>query len=391
MRLILRTGLGILVILIGLGAFAYFAPMTASRFVWPVLEAIVLDEPFVGITTDGAPEPGLFTIESTGVSTAPVVQSARRFIATLSDEQQARVMFPVDDLEWRRWANVHISTRQGVGFVEYDEEQAQAAFDLIASGLSARGFRTARDIMRLEGHLADLKNNNTEYGEQRYWLTIMGEPSATEPWGWQLDGHHLIINFFVLGDQVVMTPTFMGSEPPRADTGRYAGTSILDDELSAGLALINSLDDEQRLAAVLATDKTANNNRGELFRDNAVVPYQGLPLARLTSEQNRLALELVSLYVDQMRPGHAEVRMAEILRHWHDTRFAWVGETTADAVFYYRIHSPVVLIEYDHQLPVALPGPSIPTRDHVHTVVRTPNGNDYGKDLLAQHLSNHPH
>jgi hypothetical protein len=25
------------------------------------------------------------------------------------------------------------------------------------------------------------------------------------------------------------------------------------------------------------------------------------------------------------------------------------------------------------------------TRDHVHTVVRTPNGNDYGADLLRQH------
>jgi hypothetical protein len=27
-----------------------------------------------------------------------------------------------------------------------------------------------------------------------------------------------------------------------------------------------------------------------------------------------------------------------------------------------------------------------PTRDHIHTIVRTPNGNDYGKDLLRQHL-----
>ena len=45
----------------------------------------------------------------------------------------------------------------------------------------------------------------------------MGTPSETEPWGWQLDGHHLVINYFVLGDQVVMTPAFMGSEPVSAD------------------------------------------------------------------------------------------------------------------------------------------------------------------------------
>lgn len=33
----------------------------------------------------------------------------------------------------------------------------------------------------------------------------------------------------------------------------------------------------------------------------------------------------------------------------------------------------------------------IPTRDHIHVVVRTPNGNDYGKDLLRQHLLQHAH
>ncbi len=135
---------------------------------------------------------------------------------TLDAQQQRRVAFAVDDLEWRRWANIHISTRQGVGFLEFNQVQTKAAFDLIAAGLSARGFQTARDIMRLEGHLSDLMNNTEEYSEKRYWITLMGEPSTTEPWGWQLDGHHLIVNFFVLDDQVVMTPVFMGSEPPQA-------------------------------------------------------------------------------------------------------------------------------------------------------------------------------
>jgi hypothetical protein len=45
----------------------------------------------------------------------------------------------------------------------------------------------------------------------------------------------------------------------------------------------------------------------------------------------------------------------------------------------------VILIEFDHQTPVALPGPREPGRRHIHSVVRTPNGNDYGKDLLWQH------
>ena len=122
-----------------------------------------------------------------------------------------------------------------------------------------------------------------------------------------------------------------------------------------------------------------------------MVPLEGLRLAGLEAEQRRLAEQLVRVYVDNLRPEHAEIRMAEILAHWDDTYFAWVGGTGEDAVFYYRLQSPVIMIEFDHQSPVALGDASIPTRRHIHTVVRTPNGNDYGRDLLRQHLAQRLH
>ena len=86
--------------------------------------------------------------------------------------------------------------------------------------------------------------------------------------------------------------------------------------------------------------------------------------------------------------------MDEVQEHLEDTWFGWVGAVSDDAVFYYRIHSPVLLIEFDHQSPVGtrkLNRSRKPTRDHIHVIVRTPNGNDYGKDLLRQHLENHAH
>ena len=86
--------------------------------------------------------------------------------------------------------------------------------------------------------------------------------------------------------------------------------------------------------------------------------------------------------------------MADVRAHLGRTYFAWIGPTDANSVFYYRIHSPVILIEFDHQRPVGtrhLLDPSRPTRQHIHAVVRTPNGNDYGKDLLRQHYLQHPH
>ena len=154
---------------------------------------------------------------------------------------------------------------------------------------------------------------------------------------------------------------------------------------------MDSLSEDQKNDAVLSWEKTGNNNRGELFQDNAIVPYQGLRLNALTKAQRQLAIALVRQYTGQIRPGHDEIKLAEVLDHWDQTYFSWVGGTDSDAVFYYRVHSPVVMIEFDQQPPVALDAPDVPSRDHVHTVVRTPNGNDYGKDLLRQHLLEHAH
>ena len=124
-------------------------------------------------------------------------------------------------------------------------------------------------------------NDFVQYGEWFYWITVMGTPSATEPWGWQIDGHHVIINYYVQGDQVVMTPTFVGSEPVTATSGKYAGTSVLQDEQNRGLAFMNSLDAAARAKATVAAAKTGNNNRTEAFKDNVVIPYEGVKASEL--------------------------------------------------------------------------------------------------------------
>jgi hypothetical protein len=290
--------------------------------------------------------------------------------------------------------NQHFYVRQGVGFNDMDATQREAALGLLSASLSAKGLTLTRDIMRLNHTLGELNGNNfEEYGEWLYWITVMGTPSATEPWGWQLDGHHLIINYFVLGDQVVMTPLFVGSEPVTAESGKYKGTSILQQEQDAGLALAQGLNTTQRAAAVLEVSKAGNNNLSEAFKDNIVLDYAGVPVRTFTPAQKEQLLRLVGLFVGNMKEGHARVRMSEVEAHLDSTYFAWIGGMTPDAVFYYRIHSPVILIEFDHQRPANLRHlfGNNPTRQHIHAVVRTPNGNDYGKDLLRQHYSKHRH
>jgi hypothetical protein len=353
-----------------------------------------LAEPFKGVTTDGKVVPGLFPVRSTGVSTAPVRQAADAFLAALTEPQRARTTFPVNDPEWRKWMNQHFYIRQGTSFKEMNETQREAAFNLLRASLSAKGLKQTRDIMRLNHTLGELNDNNFEdYGEWLYWITVRGKPSDKEPWGWQLDGHHHNINYFVLGDQVVMTPTFMGSEPVIANSGKYQGTAVLQDEQGKGLALINALDEAQRRKAIVQVSKTRNNNVGEAFKDNVVLDYAGIRAAEFTAKQKGQLLDLLNEFVGNMRDGHAKVKMDEVRQHLDDTRFAWIGGTESNSVFYYRIHSPVVLIEFDHQSPIALRHleRGKPTREHIHSVIRTPNGNDYGKDLLRQHYKEHPH
>jgi hypothetical protein len=192
----------------------------------------------------------------------------------------------------------------------------------------------------------------------------------------------------VLGDQVVMTPTFMGSEPVSAASGRYAGTAVLEVEQDSALAFMQSLSDAQRRVAIVDPAKGSGANLAEMFRDNVVVAYEGIAATALDKAQRDRLLELIAAYVGNMDAGHAAVKMEEIRAHLDTTYFAWKGEAGPDAVFYYRIQSPVIYIEFDHQGPVALDGPrGVATRRHIHSVVRTPNGNDYGKDLLREHYA----
>lgn len=354
-----------------------------------------LAAPFKGITTNGEVVPGLFEIKPSGVSTGAVRTAAESFLASLSPVQLARMIYPVDDLEWRKWMNQHFYARQGVCFAEMTDSQREAAFGLVRASLSARGFELTRNIMRLNETLAELSGDHDFLGEWLYYMQVFGKPSATEPWGWKLEGHHAIINYFVLGDQVVMTPLFIGSEPVKAPSGKYKGLEILQQEQNGGLQLLNALSDAQRRQAILNFSKTGNNNLTEAFKDNVVIEYAGLRTNELAESARRSFRDLINLYIGNMDEGHARAKMDEVDRHIENTWFTWIGGTQHDSVFYYRIQSPVILIEFDHQRPANLSkfaaDPMKPTRQHIHCVVRTPNGNDYGKDLLRQHYLAQPH
>jgi hypothetical protein len=161
-------------------------------------------------------------------------------------------MFPLDASERRSWFNVHMNFfRHGVMLEDLPTAQRELGLDLLRATLSSRGFTQARDIMRLNEVLAQASGSHDEFGEWPYFISIFGTPSPDEPWGWQYDGHHIAVNCMVFGDEMVLTPTFMGSEPCKVTSGPFAGIEVFGPEQQVGLDLIRSLDAKQHETAVL--------------------------------------------------------------------------------------------------------------------------------------------
>jgi hypothetical protein len=359
--------------------------------------------PFAGITTDGRVIPDLFSLQPSDAPTPAMVAAANAVLAAASPAQRTALSYPIDSDLWRRWQNTELYVENyGLRLDEASEPMREAVMGVLRASLSPKGYDTSRAVMRLNRFLGDLVGCPAVLGEWSYTFCLFGEPSASEPWGWQLFGHHLTLNCLILGRQMVLTPAFLGAEPSYADAGPFAGTSLFEDEERAGLALMHSLSPEQQRQAIVAHSMVGgdlppgrrhfadNLHLGGAHQDNRVIPYEGLQGRGLSALQRRALLDLIAAYVAPLPPGPLAARMDEIERHLGDTHFCWIGGYEETSPFYYRIQSPVVLIEFDHHAGVFLTNAE-PAKFHVHTIVRTPNGNDYGIDLLRLHYANAAH
>jgi len=362
-----------------------------------------LSTPFKGVTTDGNIVPGLFEIRPEAAPTRQILDAVFAFLAHLSPEQRNKVCLALHSRERQLWQN-SIARYEDFG-LRLDEAPSllkEAAMAVVKASLSAAGYQKTRNLMKLNAFLGDLVGAPRLLGEWCYQLHLFGEPSATEPWGWQLSGHHLIITCFILGEQMTLTPTFMGAEPVYVDAGPNAGIVAFKDEAFLGLQLARNLSVEQKRKAVFADTIVADQlppgrhqgvdgmSFGGRYKDNAVIPYEGISGSELRTEQRQALLDLTKCYLSALPAGPFAARMEDVERHLAATHFCWAGGMGEDSAFYYRIQSPVVMIEFDHHKGVVLNNPR-PEKFHVHTIVRTPNGNDYGMDLLRLHYQTAPH
>lgn len=356
--------------------------------------------PFKGITDDGNLRQGLFSLSPSGAPVEQAVNAAMAWLAALDEPTRAKVCLPVDADEWRHWHNTPLVLRDTqVELETLDDRQRHLALEVARVSLSGAGWERTQRVMESNAFLGEINGLQEIMNHWSFTLTIFGKPSTTEPWGWQLFGHHLALNCFFIGGQMVLSPVFMGLEP---DIGDSARRRLFEPHETAALGFMRSLGESERNRAVLyesmlTTDQPPGRYHpddgrqvGGAFQDNRVVPCEGLRLGAVGAGQRKRALEIADLFINNLPSGPAEARLSEIERHLGETWFAWIGKVDDINPFYFRIHSPVCLLEFDHHSGIFLANKE-PARFHVHTLVRTPNGNDYGADLLRQHYAKGGH
>ena len=310
--------------------------------------------------------------------------AANKFLEGLTPEQRQQAKLPIDSDDLTRWHYVPVNQfpRKGLAIKDMNESQRKLAHDLLRTGLSQRGYKEAAAIMELETVLKAIESAGGRGGMNRdpdlYFFTIFGNPSAKEPWGWRVNGHHLAV-YFIVGNSttVASAPTFFGTNPAEVREGPQQGLRIQAMEQDAGRALVNALDETQRKTAVL--DATAPNDilTTTAAKVDPLSPI-GLTASAMTPAQRDLLMKLIDAYTSQMTDDLAADRMARIKKAGADKiGFAWAGPIEPGQKHYYRVQGPTFLIEFDN---------TQNNGNHIHSVWRDFAG-DYGRDLLREHLS----
>ncbi|WZO98263.1 DUF3500 domain-containing protein [Isosphaeraceae bacterium EP7] len=305
--------------------------------------------------------------------------AANNLLASLSPEQRSKIGFEFGDPLRHDWHFIP-RARKGLPIKEMSSEQHALAQGLLASGLSQRGFIRAETIISLEKILFDLEQGKGPTRDpELYFFNLFGTPGSTDPkqpWGWRFEGHHLALNFTIVGDKgVAGGPTFMGSNPGQVKEGARKGLRALAEEEDLGRALVKSLDEARRKKAIIL-EVAPTDIISMASRKASPLEPAGILMADLTDDQKAQLNELVVLYAERLRPELAARDLAKILKAGVDkVGFAWAGGLEPGEKHYYRIQGPTFLIEYDNTQGNA---------NHIHSVWRDFDG-DFGEDILKGH------
>jgi hypothetical protein len=334
--------------------------------------------------------------------------AANALLENLSVEQRARIMFDFDnEAERRNWDFIPKGGRKGLPLKDMDGRQQQLAQQLIAAGVSLTGYTKVVSIMAMENVLREMQRERLGLSAPEfrnpllYFVSIFNQPNMDETWGWRVVGHHVSLNFTIVGGFFLAgTPSLLGNEP-----AEFGVVKPLTDDENLGFDLLYALDARQRGQAIIhdvappdfvtrVVPRLGAVERPEIYelgfdhyriseQDREALKYvqaepRGVPGSSMDREQLSKLTALVENYIGRLPDDVAQGEMDRLrdvgLEQIH---FAWAGQPERGKPHYYRLQGPALLIEFDN---------TQASGNHIHTVIRTPV-NDFGDDLLRQHYA----
>ncbi len=309
------------------------------------------------------------------------VAAAEAFLATLDDAQRRKANLDFNEKTRVVWSNlpsgiamqVGATERNGLKLADMTPAQEKAALALVATALSREGYQKAMEIVDAD-QVLEVRSAPTRkpgapirFGRGEYYVSILGKPSASEPWMMQFGGHHLAINVTLAGGENVLAPTHTGAQPASYSV---AGKLVrpLGDENDRAFELINALSADQQKQAILSYE-VRNLVLGPGTDGKTIAP-EGVRASTFTPAQRKVLLALVHEWVGILDNQAAAAKMKEVEAGLADTFFAWAGPTINGKGAYFRVQGPAVFIEYAPQ------GQGDTNIDHIHTIYREP-ANDY--------------
>lgn len=302
-------------------------------------------------------------------SPAAQAKAANAFLALLTTEQKKHTLLPLDSKERQNWTNLAPKeVEQGARLGDLNEAQLNAALTLLATALSEQGFHQVWSIPLADDQLNTKGRKRPGFGAEDYRLVLFGTPDPKKPWALQFDGHHLAINLTIKGEQMCLSPSFLGTRP---HTFKIGETDIRPLQALADLAhtLVLSLPEAQQKHAIISQKR--GKIRTAAGKDGVIPPAKGIAVSQFNKAQKEQLMQLISCYVNAL-PSHAsKKRMLQLRSQLDQMHFSWSGPTAHKSDVSYHIQGPSLIIEY------ACQSGGNPL-DHIHAMYRDPS-NEYGK------------
>jgi hypothetical protein len=328
--------------------------------------------------------------------------AANTFLAALTPVQRAEAVMYFNHGERFNW-NESPGPRLGVVLRDLNESQRQLGMDLLRASVGERGYHHVLASIAREPVLAATQRTPEGAALRQpdlFYIAVFDTPSATDPWGWRFEGHHISANFTVQGDTISNTPFFIGAQPSdlsadMTDAARQAAAQIpaalavrmLPGEEDKARALVESLDAAQREIGVfsqsepygngLSGGRTADMLTGINNMQTTPLDPPGLPAAQMTADQKTMLVDLVEVYLTRMPDDVAADRRGRLLEGSavDAIAFRWHGSIESGEPHNYTIQGPTFIIEYAQSR-----GDSV---GHIHTTWREFEG-DFGLNLGTQ-------